>query len=150
MTLKLWGTIAGGLAILGILWTINHWRVEAGKVPGLKDEVKLYKDALKIQSERYVAALKPATEANDYDYKKTSNSLTLCLNQLRKSSTCYPVYPARTPNGAETTSQQRASGITDSAIVANNISCQADRDSLNAAKIWAVGYEKYKNNLNNQ
>lgn len=143
MSLKLWSYIIGGAAIVGLLWLINDWRVDAAKVPGLKADVKLYKDALEIQSKRYVAALKPATEANDYDYKKTSNSLTLCLDQLRKSSRCVPVYLPRTANSSEPAGQQPAGGITDSALTANNIECQADRDALNAAKIWGKGYEEF-------
>lgn len=143
LLLSNWRLIIGGLVIAGFLLLINHWYSESKKVPKLEYELKVQKLALKIQSEKYIATRKLTSEANDYDYKKTGDSLTLCLNQLRKSSRCVPVYPARTADSIKTASEQPTSGITTGAIIANNISCQADRDSLNAAKIWAQGYIKY-------
>lgn len=135
--------ILGALAVLGLILLINHWRVEAGKVEGLETELKIAKQALKIQSERYIAAKKPTTEANDYDRAKLNNSLNLCLNSLRHSSRCVPVYLPGTANGAKGADKRPASGITSGAIIANNIECQADRDSLNAARVWAKGYEEF-------
>lgn len=131
-----------------ITYRIADWRNEAAKVPGLEAQLKQAKidyEALRVQCQE---SKQPAIEANQYDYTKLNTSLTSCLNQLRKSTTyCVPVHSARPTNGVEAAGGQSPSGITESAIIANNIECQADRDALNSAKIWAIGYEKYKANM---
>ncbi len=140
---KLYAGIAVIVMVSILAWRVNHAFNEAAKVEGLEQQLKTATEALEAFKIQCAESKKPANEANDYDYKNTKNSLTLCLNQLRKSPNCVPI--SRPPSRVEISSGQPTSGITVAAIIANNIECQADRDGLNAAKIWAQGYEKYRN-----
>jgi len=133
-----------------VTWKVLDWRTDAHKVPGLEKELAEEKQKVLDTIEQCKNSKQPAQEANNYDYTKLNASLNLCLDQLRKSpSACIPVHSAGSSNGAAATGGQQTGWIEEGQIVANNIGCQADRDALNAAKIWGQGYMKYKNEVEN-
>ena len=140
---KIYIIIACLVLAVAMTWRVLDWRSEAYRVPILEKELEDLKKVPAQIIEKCEQSKEPAKEANNYEYTNVTNSLNLCLNQLRKLPTkCVPI--ARPTNSTDSANQSETSGITESAIEANNIECQADRDALNAARIWAVGYQKYK------
>lgn len=87
----------------------------------------------------------PTNEANLYAENNNATLLADCVARLQQPKKCTPVYVSRPAGGPKTTCEQPASGIDSSAIEAKRIEAQKDRNDLNVAKVWALGYEKFTN-----
>lgn len=127
-------------SIIGI--TAHNLRVDEITLKNEKDkQAQIQADTKECDNSK-----QPTREADNVSETNNAHLLDQCLSKLRQPTKCIPII-ARPTRSVKTTSQQPAGGIDSSAIDASNISCQKDRDDLNTAKIWAIGYDKYKLNL---
>lgn len=131
LNLKVIGIIALVIVVGIIGWRINHAFNEAAKVPGLKKEVALYKEALRIQSENFIAA-KKLTQKVSQNYENLLSQRDADFNRVqRKASTCVIVQPSPSTNRPNATDkpdkQNIANGIFAGTFFDFSRECETDR-----------------------
>lgn len=103
-------------------------------------------DAVQKQAKQCESSKQPKNEADNVSETNLAHQLDACLGKLQRPAKCIPVYISRPASGSTAACKQQTSGISSAAIDVNNIECQRDRNGLNEAKIWAQGYQKFKEN----
>jgi len=139
MILSGWKLYAGigALVILSlVIWRVNHAFNEAAKVPELERELEIQKLALKIQSEKYIAA-QNLTQTVSVKYENDISKRDAALKRLRqRPAACVPVHTASGPSSGNATHQPdqplAGVGVSSSFLIDFAGSCETDRIKVNA------------------
>lgn len=137
------------LALVGLIAArINNAFNEASRVPYLESQVKLYKDALRIQSENFVKA-KKLTQTVSQNYENILTQRDADYNRVQKrASTCVivqPSTPARSPDATYKPNEQNiANGV--SAGTLFDFARDAETDRAKVISLQEFIKEVYKAN----
>lgn len=130
-SVKFYLILAGVLAIIGVLWQVNNWRVDAGKVPGLEAQLKTAGTELENQKKSCEAA-KTTTQEVTKNYENLLAQRDADIAELRKRpATCVPIYISRSASGGDAAHQPNlageGNGVSSSFLIDFAGSCETDR-----------------------
>ena len=110
---RYWPYIVAGIAIVGLVLTINHWRSEAAKVPGLQDELRTAQLTLATERKRNQDN-KIITEETSRAYQNNLTSIKRERDtlRLRYKTACVNVQPPVYTTRPDGTSEPRINAVT--------------------------------------
>lgn len=138
-----WIPALGGFLLASIIAYTGHSldidRIELEQTQTLSDQKN--EDASICQLSKT-----PTKDSDAYSKKNDDDLLSACISQLQQPTTCVPVYITKPSRSVTATCEQPRpdAGIDSQALTAFKLECTKDRNDLNAAKIWALGYLKLK------
>lgn len=144
--LKIGGIVACVLIAGLLIYKVNHAFNEAAKVPGLEKELAIQKEALRIQSERFVAA-KTLTQTVSKNYEDLLTKRDNDISRLRqRPAHCVPVQFATPTNGINAADKlnkpYNADGVSSSFLIEFAYDAETDR-----AKV--IGLQNFINGIYN-
>lgn len=143
MSIIPWYIPAGAAAAITV---VIAWGAHSLDVSRLEDNWEAaQKAAVQNQANLCESSKQPKKEADNVHETSLTHSLDTCLAKLQRPAKCVPVFISRPASGTTATCEQPTSGIESSELEAVKIKWQSERDALNAAKIWAIGYDKFVN-----
>jgi hypothetical protein len=144
--LRFWPHLLGLIAVLGLLFVINGWRVNSSRVPGLESQISELEVKLAAQFEAVKQSQLITQKSDKYYAEENADLLSSCTAKLRKQTSCVPVHITSPASPGTTTDRQQRSGggngLSVGYLQGFALDCKADKKALNAMKIWAVGVKR--------
>lgn len=145
LLLRFWPYIAGGVAIVGLMLLISHWRSEAAKVPDLEKQIATLQTQLETERAQ-TKEDKQTTETIEVTYETRLANLNKLLDGLRqRPARCImPAITTKTSGTTTTTAGKELpggdAGITDTRLYEIAGRCEKERLKL-------LGLQDYTNQL---